>query len=389
MNGNIAEFRPAPALLRNLRLVAGAGIAAAIAGVIFAPERAWPGLLMGGFLLLTLGLSGIFFVATQYASGATWSVAFRRVPEAMSAALPYGAGILLFLLAFGSSLYPWAEAGSHAAGFAFKRAWLSVPFWLVRAVGYFAIWIFFAAAITRASRRQDLDGELRHTHKANRLSVAFLVLFALTFWLASVDWIMSLEPMWFSTIFGVYNFAGMFSSGLAVIIILLYWLGRRPPLRDFVNEEHFHDLGKLLFGFTTFWMYIWFSQYMLIWYANIPEETSYYIVRTQGYWLPLFILNMLLNWAIPFAVLLSRGAKRDRSRLVKVAWVVVAGRVLDIYMLIVPATAGEVPVAGLWEVAPLFAAGAIFLLAFLRALRQAPQAPHRDPFLHESLHYHN
>jgi len=307
----------------------------------------------------------------------------------MSAALPYGAGVVLFLLAFGSSLYPWTQAGSHASAFAFKHAWLSFPFWLVRAVGYLAVWILFAVAIIRTSRRQDLDGNISHTLKANRLSVAFLLLFALTFWLASVDWIMSLEPMWFSTIFGVYNFAGMFSSGLAVVIILLHWLGKHAPLRDFVNKEHFHDLGKLLFGFTTFWMYIWFSQYMLIWYANIPEETSYYITRTQGWWLPLFVLNMLLNWAIPFAVLLPRGPKRDSSRLVKVAWVVMAGRVLDIYLLIVPATAGAIPVLGLWEIAPVCAAGAVFLLAFLRAIRQSPQVPHRDPYLAESLHYHN
>jgi len=148
-------------------------------------------------------------------------------------------------------------------------------------------------------------------------------------------------------------------------------------------------LGKLLVGFSCFWMYIWFSQYMLIWYANIPEETSYYILRTQGYWLPLFILNMLLNWAIPFAVLLPRGPKRNASALVKVAWVVMAGRVLDIYLLVIPATAGTVPVFGVWEVAPVCAAGAAFLLAFIRAIRQAPQVPHRDPFLSESLNYHN
>jgi hypothetical protein len=389
MNGNMTEFSPAPAMVRTLKIVAAAGGGAFALGAILAPERAWPGLLMGGFLLLTLGLSGIFFVALQYASGATWSIAFRRVPEAMSRALPYGAGVLLFLLAFGSSLYPWTHGDSHTADFAFKNAWLNLPFWLARAVAYLAVWILFAIAIIRTSRRQDLDGALSHTHKANRLSVAFLLLFSLTFWLASVDWIMTLEPMWFSTIFGVYNFAGMFSSGLAVVIILLYWLSRHAPLRDFVNKEHFHDLGKLLFGFSTFWMYIWFSQYMLIWYANIPEETSYYIARTQGYWLPLFILNMLLNWAIPFAVLLPRGPKRNASQLVKVAWVVVAGRVLDIYMLIIPATAGAVPVLGLWEIAPLCMAGAVFLLAFLRALSRSPQVPHRDPFLSESLNYHN
>ena len=137
----------------------------------------------------------------------------------------------------------------------------------------------------------------------------------MTFTLASVDWVMSLEPLWYSTIFGVYNFAGLFLSGLAAIILVALWLERTGPLQNVLNDEHLHDLGKLLFAFSIFWMYIWFSQYMLIWYTNIPEETSYFVRRVHGLWFALFLANVVLNWLVPFVVLLRRDAKRQRTTL--------------------------------------------------------------------------
>ena len=162
---------------------------------------------------------------------------------------------------------------------AFKHFWLSRPFFLMRAAIYSGIWILFAHAIRQRSRRQDHDGDPRWTHENFRLSAAFLVLFGITVTLASFDWVMSLEYHWFSTIFGVYNFAGLFQSGLAAIILVALWLERAGPLKNVLNEAHLHDLGKLLFAFSVFWAYIWFSQYMLIWYTNIPEETSYFVRR--------------------------------------------------------------------------------------------------------------
>ena len=172
-----------------------------------------------------------------------------------------------------------------------------------------------------------------------------------------------------------------------MIVLLVLW-ARRGPLADFVNEEHLHDLGKLLFAFSTFWMYIWFSQYMLIWYANIPEEAAYYVRRMEGAWGPLFLLNMLLNWAIPFAVLLPRGTKRSPAWLGRMAVVVLAGRWLDLHLM-VNGAAGRAPSLGLWEIGPMLGATALFLLVFLRATAQAAPAPLRDPYLIESLHYHS
>ncbi len=151
------------------------------------------------------------------------------------------------------------------------------------------------------------------------------MVFGVTFTLASVDWVMSLEPLWYSTIFGIYNFAGLFLSGLAAIILVALWLERQGPLRNVLNEDHLHDLGKLLFAFSMFWMYIWFSQYMLIWYTNIPEETTYFVRRVHGHWLVLFLVNVVLNWLVPFAVLLRRDTKRHRTTLGRVAVVVLVG----------------------------------------------------------------
>jgi hypothetical protein len=380
------EARLSPAALRFLRLLAVAGALIFLAGAALEPERAWAALLMAGFLLTGFGLAGVVFVATQYACGAGWSASFRRVPEAMAAILPWGAGALAVVFLMHPSTYPWTQHTPHPG---FQQLWLSRGFFLARFAVYIALWTGFATAIVRTSRRQDRDAGVGHTHRNVRLSIAFLVVFAVTFWLASFDWVMSLEPHWASTIFGIYNFAGMFSGGLALLILLVLWLRRAGPLRDFVNEEHLHDLGKLLFAFSTFWMYIWFSQYMLIWYANITEETAYYVARLHNAWAPLFLLNMILNWAAPFAALLPRGAKRSPRALGRVAAVVLAGRILDVYLMIAPPLQGARPLLGIWEVGVLAGAAGVLVLAFYRGMRQAAPVPLNDPYLEESLHYHN
>jgi hypothetical protein len=380
------EARLSPAASRFLKMLSLAGLAALAVGFLVQPSLTWAGLLIAGYLLTGFGLAGIVFVAIQYACGAGWSIAFRRVPEAMSMMLPAGATVLAIVFLLHPSAYQWTTAPPHHG---FQELWLRRPFFLVRALVYIGVWIAFATAIIRESRRQDDDREIGHSRRNVRLSIIFLGIFAVTFWLASFDWIMSLEPNWTSTIFGIYNFAGMFSGGLALLILLVLWLRRSGPLRDFVNEEHLHDLGKLLFAFCTFWMYIWFSQYMLIWYADISEETAYYVARLKNAWEPLFLLNMLLNWAVPFATLLSRDAKRRPRVLGRVATLVLAGRVLDVYLLIAPPLVGPRPSFGIGIAGALAGAAGIVVLAFYRGMRGAASVPVNDPYLAESLHYHN
>jgi hypothetical protein len=377
-------------LIRLLQALCALGAAVALAGLFLAPQRTWANLLLASYYLLGLGLAGAFFVALQYITGAGWSVAFRRVPEAMTAVLPYAAGLLAAVLLFRPSLYSWTgHAATGDPALAFKHLWLNRPFFLIRAAIYLAVWIGFARWLVGVSRRQDRDGDVAHTRRNIRTSAIFLVLFALTVWLASFDWIMSLEPEWYSTIFGIYNFAGLFLSGLAVITIVAIGLERQGALRGILTSEHLHDLGKLLFAFATFWMYIWFSQFMLIWYANIPEEAVYFVKRLEGFWEPLFVLNVLLNWVVPFVVLLHVPAKRSQGLLLKMSWVILVGRWVDLYLMVMPPFAGKNPVFGVWEAGVMLGAAGLFFLTLVRSLQEAPVVPLRDPFLAESLHYHN
>jgi hypothetical protein len=391
MNLDKLRFDPPQGGVRVLQAWAALGALTLVAGALFVPERVWPNLLLASYFIIGMGLAGAFFVALQYVSGAGWSTALRRIPESMSMLLPVGAIGLALVIFFRPSLYPWtgASGAEVEALHGFKRLWLNLPFFIGRSAVYLLAWSLLALAIVRTSRRQDEDGDPSHTRRNERLSAVFLVVFGATFWLASYDWIMSLEPHWYSTIFGIYNFAGLFLGGLAAIIVLAVWLERLGALRHILTQDHLHDLGRLLFAFSTFWAYIWFSQYMLIWYANFPEETSHFILRLQGTWEPLFILNLLLNWAIPFLVLLPRASKRSPGVLLKVAVVILLGRWLDLYLMILPPFAGAEPVFGVWEIGLMLGAVGVGVLVFFHSLRKARIIPVKDPYLMESLHTHS
>jgi hypothetical protein len=380
-----------PVRSRNaFRALAAIGVVSAAAGALLAPDRMWANWLLVSYYALGLGLAGLCLVAIHFATGSSWSVAVRRVPEALAGTIPFAAVALIVMLFERPQLYPWSHGDFGAAretALAFKRFWLSRPFFIARAIIDVAIWVLFALAIRRNSQRQDQDGDLKWTRANVRLSAAFLVLFAVTFTLASFDWVMSLEPAWFSTIFGVYNFAGLMLAGLASTLIIAIWLERAGPLRGILTDDHLHDLGKLLFAFGTFWMYIWFCQYMLIWYTDIPEETAYYVRRTQGAWGALFLLNIVLNWVVPFFGLIRRDAKRRRGLILAVCVVVLLGRWLDLYVMIFPAVLGESPSVGVWEIGMAAGAAGFFILALAQVLRAAPVVPVRDPQLVESLHY--
>jgi hypothetical protein len=380
------SFRPPRLLLCLCGGLAVLGGAALAVGFLRDPERAWLNVLLVSYYLLSLGLGALVFVAIQYVTGAGWSVALRRVPEAMAAILPVAALGLSAVFLARPSLYPWyggaAESGTVTP---LRHAWFNPPFFLARAAFYLACWIVLGFALVRVSRRQDRDGDPAHSRTNVRLSAAFLVVFAVTFWLASQDWLMSLDGEWSSTMFAVYQFGGLFLGGLAGVILLavvLRWLG---PFRDVLTAAHRHDLGKLLFGFSTFWMYLWFCQYMLIWYVNNPEEAVWFTRRLHGGWAPLFVLNLVLNWGVPFVVLLPRATKQRAGVLAAVALVVLAGRWLDLYLEIRPRS-GEAPLTGAaWEVGLAAGAAGLFGLVFLASLRRAPLVPVGDPFLAESL----
>ncbi|MFN7960968.1 MAG: hypothetical protein U0002_06820 [Thermoanaerobaculia bacterium] len=353
------------------------------------PQRLWSGLLLNGFLLASLGLGSLLFVALQYLTRAGWWVALRRVPEALSSLLPVAALLLLAVFLGGLSLYGWSSSEALRDPLvAAKSGYLNRPFFLLRALVVLALWCGFAVVMKRFSRAQDRSGDgLAEHRRLAVLSAVFVPVFALSFSIASFDWLMSLDPRWYSTIFAVYCFAGLFLGTVAAITLAVVLLAEGGPLTSVVNESHLHDLGKLMFAFATFWAYIWVSQYLLIWYTDIPEEAVFYLKRTRGAWQGLFYLVLLLNWALPFLVLMTRSAKRNPKVLVGVASLVLVGRWLDLFVLIGPPVTGE-PRFGLPEV--LLAAAGVSLTAglFRRALARDPVLAANDPYLGESLAHH-
>jgi hypothetical protein len=381
------SFRPPRGVLVLCGGLAVLGGAALVGGLLQSPQRAWLNLLLVSYYLLSLGLGGLVFVALQYVTGAGWSVGLRRVPEAMAAILPVAALGLAAVFLARPSLYPWfgAPAGEAEALSPLRHAWFQQPFFLARAAFYLACWLALGFALVRTSRRQDRDGDPARSRTNVRLSALFLVVFAVTFWQASQDWLMSLDGDWSSTIFSVYQFGGLFLGGLAAITLLaacLRWLG---PFRHVLRGPHVHDLGKLLLGFSGLWGYLWYSQSMLVWYVNNPEEAGWYTRRLHGDWTVLFYLNVALNWIIPMLALLPRVARQRVGVLAAVSLVILAGRWVDLYLQVLPRS-GEAPLAGAaWEIGLAVGAAGLFGLVFFVALGRAAVVPVGDPYLAESL----
>ena len=350
-------------------------------------ERIVANLLLDGFYALSLCVSAMFFIATQRATSARWSAGLRRIPEAFMCALPVFVLLMIPLMALEgprTALFSWSRPGAfaHAPAIAGKAQYLRTPFVFARIAVVFAAWLLFARAFRRASLAQDAatGAGLRMHQRLDRLGAAFVVVFALTITAAAYDWLASLDPSWSSTMFAVYIFAGTFVQGIAAITLATVALLRQPTLRAAVGTQQLHDLGKMLFAFSIFWAYIWTCQYLLIWYGNIPEEIGHYVTRTNGGWLPLFVANVLVNWVVPFVGLLSARAKQDPRRLGAIAVVVLLGRWLDLYLVIMPSVWGA-PRFGLAE--PLLAAGygALVVLLFRFHLARAPLVPPHDPVL--------
>lgn len=384
------SFVPSSLMMRNLLIIAIVGAATTIVGLFLVPARTWPNILLAGYYLVGLGLAGAIFIAFLYVSNAGWGVAIRRVPEAMTKVLPLAGGLMIIVLLGIHSLYEWSHESVVANDelIQSKTWWLNVPGFVVRTFIYLVLWLAVSHAIVKNSRRQDANGSLILTSRNTRLSAILLVILGLTFTLASMDWIMSLEPHWYSTIFGIYNFSGMFLNGLAAITIVVILLKRMGPFRHVLNETHLHSLGKLIFAFATFWMYIWFSQYMLIWYSNIPEEVVYFVRRERGPWLIFTIVNVLFNWAIPFIVLLPSWTKKNEGLLVKVCIVILIGHWIDLFWMILPPFMPDAPYVNVWELAPFAGMLAGFFYLTFRWLAKGNIVPVGDPYLVESMARH-
>jgi hypothetical protein len=382
---------------RSWRVLALVGAVAFLASVALAAafpagwRRFFFAYLVNFAFVLSLALGALYFVVLHYLTHAGWSVVVRRIAEAVSAALPLLAVLFIPLLFGLRELYPWAGAAVAEAGHRLPGSvlYLQTPFFVGRWVAYFAIWILTARYYFRRSVKQDSSGDVHLTIQMEHRAAVAMLVFAFTLTFAAIDLLMSLDPRWYSTIFGVYYFAGSVVGMYALITILAFGLQRAGFLRSAISIEHYHDLGKLLFGFVIFWAYIAFSQYMLIWYANIPEETEWLARRQMNGWGWVGLLLVFGHFVVPFVVLLSRTPKR-RPRLLAAAavWMLVMHWV-DLFWVVAPAGSPARPLPHLVDLTLLIALGTWFLAAAAFAVRRLSLVPERDPRLAESLTFEN
>ncbi len=363
------------ALLVGPKVMTGIGAAAFVAGLFASPAGVWPNYVLAVFGLTCTGLAGAVFTAFYHVTGARWGGRVLPVAHAMLSILPF-TGLATLALAFGAStLYPWADGAAVAADdvLSMRAAWMTLPLALSRSVLFHVLWIALGFLLVQRSRRAIAFDDAASRSAAARAGVWFLVAFAPTFSLFTFDWVLSLEKHFTSTIFGIYHFSGLFLSGVSLVTLLAVSLKRRGVLPAGPGwEDTLHDLGKLVFAFAFFWGYIWFSQYMLIWYTNMPEETSHFVLQDSGGWQPLAAANVLLNFGLPFVLLMSRHAKRSETVLVRVCSAVLVGRWLDLYLSVAPPSLGAEPSFGFWEVGLGLGAAGAFLWSFRRAIARAP-----------------
>jgi hypothetical protein len=355
------------------------------------PKQFFFSWLVSFLFFLSLALGALFFVLIQYAAQGGWGIVLRRIGETTFATLPVMAALFLPLLLGLRDLYEWAVPGAaeHDALLAWKAPFLNVEFFLIRAALYFGCWSFIALSYYRLSRGQDETGDPLVSARLRRLAGPAIIVLALTVTFASFDWIMSLTPHWYSTMFGVYFFAGSFLGFIALLSIVAVAMRRAGLLDTIINAEHLHDIGKLLFAFTAFWAYIAFSQFFLIWYANIPEETIWYQARLEGSWQTVSILLMAGHFAVPFFYLMGRAVKRTGGTLAVGGVWLLAMHFVDLYWQVMPALHPDGVRPSALDVAAFVAVGGCFVAAAGWLLRRQALVPLRDPRLAESLAFEN
>jgi hypothetical protein len=374
--------------LQQRLLIAGAvGAVVSVLGFLLNSRQFFQSYLMAYMLWLGVTLGCLALGMVHQLSGGAWGVLIRRPIGAAVRVIPLMTALFLPIALGVTRIYPWTNADlvAHDEALQHKQLYLNVPFFLTRAAIYFLAWNALSYFLNRWSLEQDRTGDPRIARRMQALSGGGLVVYGLTITFASFDWLMSLEPHWYSTIYGVLILGGQGLSSLAFLIIVLVWLSRRPPLDQIVIPAHFHDLGNLMLAFVMLWAYFSFSQYLIIWAGNLPAEIAWYLHRMQTGWRPIAVVLMLFHFALPFVVLLSRTVKRQGRLLVRVAIAVLVVRLVDLWWLIGPEFHTD-GIAVSWMDAwiPL-TVGAIWLAAFIYQLRGRAILPVHDPEFDETL----
>lgn len=375
-------------------VLAAVGVGASLAGWMFDRRAFYFSYLTSFVFVMSTVLCVLFLVMLHHLTGSVWSTVVRRPAEHVIGAMPALVVLLLPVLAGMHELYVWSNHDKVAADHAYhiKEPYLNVRFFLIRAAIYLVVWMALARFFRRRSFRQDLVGDARLTLSMRRWSAPSMFLFAFTFTFACFDWVMSLDYHWFSTIFGVYVFSGGVVSAFAVLTMVTLLL-MRGPLAGKVPTAHLHDLGKYLFAFSVFWAYIAFSQYFLIWYANIPEETIYYLERWTGLhgqkstWWFVSVLLPLGRFALPFLVMMSASVKRNPRALMVMSVLLLFFHWLDCYWMVMPYASSHGPaLRWLWlDAATVMAIGGIIAVVALQSMSRQAAYPMKDPNLHAAL----
>ncbi|MCX6273983.1 MAG: quinol:cytochrome C oxidoreductase [Bacteroidetes bacterium] len=370
------------------------GVIAVVMGFMTDKTRAWAVLLHNDFYFTAMALASAFFIAFNYAAQAGWAVGIKRIPEAITGFLKFGMVGLILIFIFGHhDLYHWTHPELYDKAspeydriLAGKSGFLNVPFYITRLVAYAIIWIGFSMAFRKHSLLEDTDGNIVHYKKCVTLGAVFLVFFAVTSSTSAWDILMSIDSHWFSTLFGWYTFAGLFVSGMAMITMFTLYLKGRGYM-DHINENHLHDVGKFMFAFSIFWTYLWFSQFMLIWYANLPEEVVYFHTRWLHY-RTMWIGNFFVNFIAPFLILMTRDAKRQRIILWVGGCIIFLGHWIDVYLMVMPGTVGTEWHLGFIEFGTMIGFLGLFIWSTLNELSKAAIVPQHHPMMQESLHHH-
>lgn len=355
---------------------------------------AWSALLVATFFILGISITGIFYIAVGHITGSHWNVTTRRIAENYAKFLPVGLILLAIILFFGThDLYEWAHTESehvmHDKLLQHKSAWLNVPFFISRLIIITAIWSVFGFLFHRNSVKQDSDKDVSHTNTNAKLAGGFILFFAISFSVVAFDLLMSLTPHWFSTMWGVYIFAGAYQTGLSSLAVFIFYLKKNGYFGDTINDNHIHDIGKFILSFCVFWAYVGFSQFMLIWYANLPEETFWFEQRLMGGWTWISYAIPFIKFIIPFLLLLNRPNKRDINFLVKVALWILFSHMIELYWIVFPSNFEHFNAAG-FGVTLGVTIGVVGLFGFivLKSMETSKMIPVGDPRLEKSLAHH-
>ena len=364
------------------------GIATVSLGFYFTPEKTWANLLLNNYYFISIAIGATFFYAIQYITQSGWSAQFQRIPLAFGSYLPI-AGILILFLFFGmNSIYHWSlpNAAVHDPLIAHKSPYLNIPFFFIRIIIFFSLWILMIRLLLRTSIKEDQVSGMKFFNKSEFYSKIYIFILAITFSLFTFDVIMSIDVHWFSTIFAVKNFISSFYHAIAIIILIVLLLNRYGYFTTF-TKSHLHKFSKYLLILSFIWAYLWFMEYIVIWIAGIQEETIYFVARTQGKWKLFFFLNIIINWAIPFLVLLPDKTKQSKPVILFICILLIIGQWVDLYLQIMPGILGKSSI-GLIEIGTFVGYAGLFTLVVAKALSKMPLIPKNHPYLNESINDH-